>query len=79
MTTDFGNKNNEGVAEWDFYSNFMKRHPTISLRAPEATSLNRELLPSTMKKSTDSILIYYNYMKSVSMVRTTCLMLMKVE
>lgn len=37
----FQNKRNEELVGWDFYWLFMKRHPGISLRSPEATSLNR--------------------------------------
>lgn len=37
----FRNKQNKKIAGWDFYLNFMKRHPALSLRSPEATSLNR--------------------------------------
>lgn len=30
-----------GLAGWTFYHNFLKRNPSVSLRQPEATSLNR--------------------------------------
>ena len=35
------NKKNKEIAGWDFYWNFRKKHPEISLRTPEATSLSR--------------------------------------